>query len=256
MPQSLSSEDAHTAAVSCKKLLESYKITDVEVEFRESVFARSAGPKFLKHVYNSGTAAASLRGSLTPTLGLQIAARDTPYAEGTGALYISEGRNSDEIYFLSARHVVSPPDAGNNELYDRTNTCRHRSQALLLGNKAFQTLLRSTMVKIGGCQMMVSCYHHQLNCLKEDDAEERTRIECKLTEEEEKIKDLNKFRDELTKHWREESQRVLGHIAYSPPITVGTGTEKYTEDWALIELDRKKIDWDTFKGDVIDLDTF
>ena len=38
MPQSLSSEDAHTAAVACLELLESYKITDVEVEFRESIF--------------------------------------------------------------------------------------------------------------------------------------------------------------------------------------------------------------------------
>ena len=33
-------------------------------------------------------------------------------------------------------------------------------------------------------------------------------------------------------------------------------TEEFTEDWALIELDRDKIDWNSFKGNVIDLGTF
>ena len=36
-PGSLSGKDAHTAAVGCKELLESYEITDVEIEFRESI---------------------------------------------------------------------------------------------------------------------------------------------------------------------------------------------------------------------------
>ncbi|KAF8963512.1 hypothetical protein BDZ97DRAFT_2059034 [Flammula alnicola] len=50
-----------------------------------------------------------------------------------------------------------------------------------------------------------------------------------------------------TKHWSVESLRVIGHVAYSPPITVGAGAERYTEDWALIELNRNKIDWNNFK---------
>ena len=70
------------------------------------------------------------------------------------------------------------------------------------------------------------------------------------------IKAINQFYDDITKYWCEEDQRVLGHIAYSPPITVGTGAEGYTEDWALIELDRNKIDWNTSKGNVIDIGTF
>lgn len=40
MSQSLPGEDAHIATVGCQKLLESYEIKDVEVELRESVFAR------------------------------------------------------------------------------------------------------------------------------------------------------------------------------------------------------------------------
>ncbi|KAL4066316.1 hypothetical protein V8B97DRAFT_1980589 [Scleroderma yunnanense] len=254
MPQSLSGEDAHTAAVGCQELLESYKITDVEVEFRESVVTRSAGPKLLKSV-SSLNATAGVRGPLTPVLGLQIAARATPYAEGTGALYISEGCNSDKVYILSARHVVFPPDAGNNELYNRMNVSQPRREVLLPGPKAFQTLLKSTMVKIGKHKIMVDYYKQQLNDLDDDDGvEKRTKIKDKL-EEEEAIKSLNQFHDKTTKYWSEEGQRILGHVIYSPPITVGTGAECYTEDWALIELNPNKIDWNTFKGNVIDLGT-
>ena len=50
-PQSLSGEDARVAAIGCQGLLREFEITDVDVEFRESIFTRSAGPKLLKHVY-------------------------------------------------------------------------------------------------------------------------------------------------------------------------------------------------------------
>jgi hypothetical protein len=243
MPHSLSDEDAHTAAIGCQELLESYKITDVEVEFRESIFARSARPKLLKYVSfmdSSANPSAGVRGPLTPALGLRIAAQATPYAECTGGLYISEGHNSDKVYILSARHVVFPPNAGNNELYNRIQW-QPRRKVLLLGPKAFQALLKSTMIKIGMDKIMV------------DISKGRTEIEGTLDAEEREIKTLNQFHDETTKYWSEESQRILGHIAYSPPIAVGTGAEHYIEDWALIELDRNKIDWNNFKGNVMDL---
>ncbi|KAI0001528.1 hypothetical protein BJV74DRAFT_944493 [Russula compacta] len=241
MPQSLSGKDAHTAAVDCKKLLESYQITDIEVEFRESIFTRSAGPKLLKSV-SSTNATAGIRGPLTPTLGLRIAAQATSYSEGTGALYISEGHNSDKVYILSARHVVFPPNAGNNELFNHMNVTWRRRKVLLLGPKAFQTLLKSTMVEIGTWQISIGSYEQGLAGLPDDDKEHRPEFEDCLKKE--------------VAAWSEESQRVLGHIAYSPPITVGTGAEQYTEDWALIELDRNKINWDSFKGNVIDLGSY
>ena len=60
----------------------------------------------------------------------------------------------------------------------------------------------------------------------------------------------------VTKHWSAESQRVIGHIAYSPPISIGTGATGFAEDWALVELDNEKIDWRTFRGNVVDLGMF
>lgn len=70
------------------------------------------------------------------------------------------------------------------------------------------------------------------------------------------LKELDKFHSDVSKVWSQKKDRIIGHVFYSPPITVNVGNKGYTEDWALIQLDRNKIDWDNFKGNVIDLSTF
>jgi hypothetical protein len=114
------------------------------------------------------------------------------------------------------------------------------------------------MVEIGEHTIMVNYYKQQLKDLQGsyDDDDEREAIQGDLKKEEAMIDALNQFHDEATKYWSEESLRIIGHVAYSPPITVGAGAERYTEDWALIELDRNSIDWDNFKGNAVDLGTF
>jgi len=62
---------------------------------------------------------------------------------------------------------------------------------------------------------------------------------------------LDKFHNEVMMEWRL-SQRVLGHIVRSPPLTLGASTEGFTEDYAIVELDSSKIDG-AFRGNVIDL---
>jgi hypothetical protein len=108
---------------------------DVDVAFRvafpESVFTRSAGPQ---HFFVDATANA--RSPLMPALGLQIAARATPYLEGTGGVYIREGGGSKRVFVLTARHVVVPPNAGRNrddsELYACTKASQPHREVLLL----------------------------------------------------------------------------------------------------------------------------
>ena len=81
--------------------------------------------------------------------------------------------------------------------------------------------------------------------------EEQMILEGHIREVEVSIKTLQQFHNEVTKYWSEENRCIIDHIAYSPAITVGIGTKRYTEDWAFIELDRKKIDSVTFRGNVI-----
>ncbi|KAH9044292.1 hypothetical protein EDB85DRAFT_2284617 [Lactarius pseudohatsudake] len=269
-PGSLSREDAQVAAVGCETILDKFKITGAEVAFRS----------------HSSPGWPALSSSITPTTLTQppgfvvfspphSVCRSLPKPRRTprapGAIYLSVGRDSEKVYVLTARHAVFPPNAVPNELYDRMVRKRlpgswisqPRREVILPGPQAFQSVLKSTMVKIRGDMIMVDLHNRELDTLRERKAsvdndgveEERMVVEGNLRAVEASIKAINKFHDEVTKYWSEESQRVIGHITYSPAITVGTGTKRYTEDWALIELDRSKIDWDNFRGNVIDLGT-
>jgi hypothetical protein len=123
------------------------------------------------------------------------------------------------------------------------------------------------MIRIGRHALDIDHYNIKLEWLTKKEAGEendeiaevregRIEVEGQLREAKEAIESLDKFHDEAKKYWSEESQRILGHIAHSPPFTVGTGTKRFTEDWALIELDSEKIDWKAFRGNVIDLGMF
>jgi hypothetical protein len=258
-PGSLSHEDAEIAAFGCEGLLKKFKLTDVEVAFRESLFTRSAGPQLLKYA-SSFNEIADMCSPLTPALGLQIAAKATPCVEGTGALYIREGNDSKKVFILTARHVVLPPNAEPNKLY----TDKPRRNVLLLGSKAFQNVIESITrsmwyhnITINMNSDLVKKLDTRMAGNDEDDDVLQAKEEWKELQKSEKaIVILDEFHTEVTKLWSAESQRILGHIAYSPPISVGTGTKCFTEDWALIELDSEKIDWKTFRGNVIDLGMF
>ena len=93
-------------------------------------------------------------------LGLQIAAARTPFTEGTGGLYISEGGDSDKVFLITARHVVFPPNVVPDDDYPRTDTQRHK--VLLLGSKAFENFFRSIKVAIGGRAIDIEIYERQL----------------------------------------------------------------------------------------------
>ncbi|KAI9438817.1 hypothetical protein H4582DRAFT_2146717 [Lactarius indigo] len=251
-PGSLSRENAEVAVVGCKKILEEFNFIDVEIAFRESAFTRSTGPRLLDYAFD-----------LDPTV--DIAARHTPCFEGTGGLYICEGGESQRIFVLTARHVVLPPNAVRNELYvHKTRDKRpgqRRREVLLLGSKRYQGVLVSIMAKIGNQALMIDYYKNQLQHIgeasKNNDAQAKVRkyFQGLLETAEESIETLNEFHTEVTKSWSIESQRVLGHIVLSPPISVGIGPKLFTEDWALIELHDEKIDWTTFMGNGIDLGT-
>jgi hypothetical protein len=57
-------------------------------------------------------------------------------------------------------------------------------------------------------------------------------FEGKLTKAKKTITVVDKFHGEIIKHWSMVNQRVLGYVVYAPPISVGTGPEEFTEDWA------------------------
>ena len=96
-------------------------------------------------------------------------------------------------------------------------------------------------------------------CKDEGDVEKATwelkKTQSLLDEAREAIKALEEFYGEVKKEWSKTSQRALGHITYSPPITLSAGMEGFTEDYAVVELDSPKIK-KAFNGNVIDLGAF
>jgi hypothetical protein len=226
-PETLSGEDARTSANGCLDLLQQFDIADVEVEFRGSIYIRSAGPTLLKPVSDLNPTV-DVRGPLTPVLGSSIAAQATPHAEGTGGLYLAEGGGSENVLLVTARHVLFSPNEGPNVDYPRTNPSEPRRNVLLLGTRAFDNLIKSIMIRIGPHGIMVERYGRQIEKLQErvtSEDEGLKKTQLLLSKANKAIEALKKFHDEVMSNWSRPKQRVLGHIVRSPPITVGAGTE-------------------------------
>jgi len=260
LPGTLSSSDAENAAVHCKEIMSEHEITDVEIAFRESTFTRSAGPQLLNRAPFDPTA--GVRGPFTPALGLQITPKAFPYLEGTGCLYLCEGGGSDRVFLLTTRHTVLPPSEYPNDLYHRKDDGIPRHEVIHLGSRAFQNALKAIMSKIFCEDITIAFNKGELEGLGEavegEDAKKTTKrqaVGVKLARAEESKARMYKFHDNIAKFWNAESDRILGHVLYSPPISVGTGDKPFMEDWALIELNRGKFNWDVFKGNVINLGT-
>ncbi len=261
MPSSLSRDDAEVAAVRCKEILAEYGIIDVEIAFRESVFTRSVGPQLLNHV-PSVDPTADVCSPFTSALGLQIAPKAFPYFEATGCLYLCEGGGSDRVFLLTARHAVLPPSKYSNDLYQKNNSIPC-CEVIHPGSKAYQNALEAIVGKIGHKTTMVDHYKDEIDGLGEaieGDDPEITRVRNAFAVELAKVElsktSMNEFYDIITRFWSAESQRVLGHVLYAPPISISTDDKRFTEDWALVELNCRKFDWNTFRGNIIHLGMF
>jgi len=262
MPKTLSRNDAEVAARRCKDILAEHEIMDVEIAFRESIFSRFTRPRLLDHVSSIIDPTADVRSPFTPTLGLQIASKAHPYIEATGCLYLRESSHSDRVLLLTARHVVLPTGKHSNQLYHRKNSGVPRLEVIHLGGKAYQNALSAMEYRIDHATIVSKYCATAIGRLgpatEGEDLSISTRrkaYEAELAKEEAVRSSTDELHSRITKHWTLEGQRTLGHVLYAPPISVNAGDGNFTEDWALVELDRSKFDWSTFPGNVIDLGT-
>jgi len=128
---------------------------------------------------------------------------------------------------------------------------------------AFQNALEAIMDKIDHWGAVVDGYEEELAGLGEHvegedpkTTSDRHVITRKLEEAQASKARVFELHRNTTSFWIAESRRILGHVIYAPPISVGTGDSKFTEDWALVELNRAKLDWDAVRGNVVHLGTF
>ncbi|KAK7447031.1 hypothetical protein VKT23_014244 [Stygiomarasmius scandens] len=252
IPASLSGDDGVVVAFKCQGLLREYDITDVEVEIRESVVTRLAGPRLLTSTL-SFDPTADLRDPLTTTLGLPISvhsSQTTPQPEGTGGLFITESGKPNKLLLLTARHVVFAPDSKQNELFEH-NVSQARHNVMLFGKAGFQKYLDSINDEIDIQEDRAEVYEAQMTRIVDKDDLETCQAALNGTKK--AVEALKTFHHYIETNWTNPENRVLGDVVLSPPINVSG--EGYTEDWAIIEIDVSKVDKDNFKGNAIDLGT-
>ncbi|CCA66594.1 hypothetical protein PIIN_00277 [Serendipita indica DSM 11827] len=75
----------------------------------------------------------------------------------------------------------------------------------------------------------------------------------KLEAKRETIAQLDELLERFTMEWGDTDDRVIGSVAFAPPINLGQGQGKFTEDWTLIELDKSKFDEENFVGNKMNL---
>lgn len=145
-PNTTSATAAHGAAQDVLALLKDYKITDVDLEFRESTYVREVGHRLHRPVGDLDPLV-NVVGPLTPALGLSISTKARRGAQGTMAIYIAKGGDSDRLLGLTCRHVlISAKDTNVDYVYHPSAPKR---DVFLLGKSAFNNLVNSIIVRIG-----------------------------------------------------------------------------------------------------------
>ncbi|KAJ3766259.1 hypothetical protein FB446DRAFT_758532 [Lentinula raphanica] len=231
-PTSLSYEDARTAAEAVTSFLTGSGLDAIEIGFRESIVTRLSGPKLTSYFSDSagggGTDLAKLASCkpLTAILGLSISvpkeSNDRHYG-GTGALYLLESKEKDDMYLLTCSHVV------RKKSDDQKFAHEVQKKVFAPSRKVYKEVIKSVREKIleGSCHL---------------DAVQSNTDPENLTE---MVNDL------FACKWQSE-RHVIGKVAYAPPVNADN--DHWNEDWALIKLDNNKFDLTTFKGNQIFVD--
>lgn len=256
----LSFQRGSEVAISCQNLIESSGIQDCYVEIRESCVMTNGGNRFLNPVPLSNPTFTA-QDPYTATLGIPISAKDTSWAEGTGGFYLSAGGEDNNIYLLTARHVVLPIDTNNdnfnNQEYYRENNAKARQDILVLGTSAFDNKLTAIDYEISGQRFAITDANERMAAVKgmEDTMSvgEFAEAQKDLQAAENGLKALNALHYEIATHWTQKNERVLGELIWAPPIRLSTEPGDYTLDLAIIKIDPGILDGKNYLGNTINI---
>lgn len=223
-------------------------ITDVDVELRESLVTRSAGPALLPATKFIDPTT-SVRHPLTHALSLHITSSATPQVAGTGGLFLSTGSSpSPPLFLLTARHAVLPPDVTVDDEEGPT--------VFSPGDTAFENCIadvRSEIMRHTSAARDKERYIALLDARPNAAAVQsaRARVVRGVERAGSAIEELSAFCADVDPRWADPAARLLGHVVYAPPAHVNA--DGYMEDYALVAVNPDKIDRKTFTGNGIDL---
>jgi len=267
-PDSTTADTAHEISQGILELLKENGVKDVEVEWHEAVSWKAAGPALLRVVGNDDPTV-HVRRHLTPALGMPIAAAEMEEedVQGSAGFFFHENRDkngniSTKVFGVSNHHVLHK---NAKEKYEFKGTGAPRHYVRVNGQRRFQRGLDEIKVAVSGHSTLADLYAREIIKSEaetsEDDEDAREDVKQlhntrqKLDKQKEAIVDLEKFYRDVKAQWGEIGMRNIGHVHYSPPVSVDTKGKKYTEDWGTFELNEAKFKA-RFRGNVVDLGMF
>jgi hypothetical protein len=261
--ETLPFEDAVAAADAIKGILDLAGFPEIEVAFRESEVTHSVGGPKLLPFNPLLDPIPEFRKPFTPTLGLSIAPLKTPYYEGTGGLYFRLSKDDDRVVLLTAAHVARPPTAYANTGMSGKKTSQRREEIVALGSMSYQNATNAMMATIGNLAISITVWKDDITTLGEFVDGEDAAVTRKRRENQREVEkatniidDLNKLHDRVTKRRTNPDQRIIGFVLHAEPIVVSDELNRFTRDWAFIQLYNEKIDWGTFPGNKVFVGAF
>ncbi|KEP45083.1 hypothetical protein V565_320990 [Rhizoctonia solani 123E] len=168
------------------------------------------------------------------------------------------------MFALTCHHVVLKVDATHNKDYSFEKDSGPCKNVQLLGTHTFDKLVKSIDNSIKSHQDTIEdceSWIMQYEMLLEGNSGHNVAVTTKrlkrawvqLEDATEAIEDLQKFHAIVNTDWGHPEQCIIGHIHCSLPLLFGVQPDGFTQDWAVIDLDKAKFC--EFKGNFIDLGT-
>ena len=257
-PYTVSFDRAVEVAAVAEKMLHGAGFTEAEVAIVEGerTLSVARGPQMLSFDPLLDNVP-ELRKPFTSTLGLPIAPLQFPHYAGTGSLFFRLGGDDERVALLTCAHVVGPPPEYPNDGTTFPNRGQPREEIISPGSGTFDNALRAMRADIGSQLRSITAWNAVLIRLGEPTpgedvkvTERRREYQLLVDGAKSRIRQVNELFNTVQGRV-DASKRVIGFVLHCEPIVASSGAFGFTKDWALIELDKDIIDWNTFRGNKV-----
>jgi len=126
-----------------------------------------------------------------------------------------------------------------------------------MGKAAFESRWKA-IESIIGQQIVIDLLNRRLEAAKEMEDEEEAEMERAdiandMAGRTRAVEAFQKLLNDVARDWKDERNRIIGHVTLSPLITFDYGHEGFSDDWAVVEVYPFMIAKLNFVGNVIDL---
>lgn len=260
-PGLTSADTAHDTSQEILALLRNNGVKYVEVQWREAVLQKLAGPPLMCHA-ETRDPTHYVRRFLTALHAVPITTEgmEMEGSQGTLTLWMHENKDregnlSEKVYGISTCHVLRK-DTTVDYIFKGGAAKDH---VRVCGERRFQRGLDEIADAIEAHETDADVFARQVVRLQTNgdqspaNAENVAYNQNLVDKEKESIAELKKLQVEVTKYWSDiKVDRNIGHVKYAPSIKVDQKDTKYTSDWGAFLAAKAKVAGG-FVGNVVDL---